>query len=340
MNIFKLALAKGAQPSEGAAIMICVKHRTGLQIKIPALMFAIASVSACSSAPTGLTAGGPTPSHAPQNYETLTSTAAVTSTLGGSVLNGGIDPVTHAFVVAVSSSPLTGSLTHDTGSVTMNDGTYLFVDNNGPDINGNLADGTGATALYRLGDIGVSFGTYDYVDLVGMYYTIAGVNYGPIGVVGMITDSGDLPVAGSAAYMGEAFANWGAVGGTSVADQIKFENGASTVNVNFAASTAGVTLNNFSNISDGAGAVVSVVNTPFDEVQGTGMAISGAHFSGGAWVTLKGGVVVNVVGAGVTTTSDGTFFGYDPSISAPDEVGGVAYIDGSTANVVGLYLAD
>lgn len=316
------------------------KHYKFFQKKLPLLVLAIASVAACSSAPVGLTAGGPTPSHTPQTYETMASTAAVTSTLGGSVLNGGNDPVTHAQVVAITASPLTGSLAHSTGSISINDGTYLFVDASGADIHGNLADGTGATALFGLGDIGPSFGTYDYVKLVGMNYTKTGVNYVDLGLVGVVTESTDLPVSGNASYTGQAFSQETTPSGATFTLHSLFENGTSTINVNFAAGTADVTLNNFAKITDGVGAVIPVAIAPYDELRGTGMVISGAHFNGGAWVTVKGGAVVNVVGAGATSTSHGTFFGYDPNISAPDEVGGVVYIDGSSANVVGLYLAD
>jgi hypothetical protein len=74
-----------------------------------------------------------------------------------------------------------------------------------------------------------------------------------------------------------------------------------------------------------------------DEMRGTGITISGAHFTGGSWVTMKGGSVVNVVGASPTSTSNGTFFGYDPSISAPAEVAGVVVLSGSTASLLGFY---
>ena len=85
---------------------------------------------------------------------------------------------------------------------------------------------------------------------------------------------------------------------------------------------------------------VTAAAAPFDTVQGTGLTISGARFSGGSWVTIKGGVPVSVTGSNTTATANGTFFGYDPTISAPDELGGVFFINGGTAFITGVFIAD
>ncbi len=291
---------------------------------------ALAALSACATAPTGLTgptAGGPS-SHTPQNYEVLASTAASSSALGGSTAIGESGTIGGWFgsLTSVSSS---GSIAHDSGRLELDDGTYLFIDADGPDASGNVSDGAGgATGLV----LPILSTTYTYVTDYGLTYTVNGTRYDVIGVAGIVTSAPDMPSGGSATYSGEAFAS--SLDATTVATSNDFYlyNGVSTVDVNFGAGTATVNLDAFTTKA-GTG------TQTFDQIQGTGIVISGAHFTGGTWVTMQGGVAVNAVGASVSTTSNGTFFGYDASISAPAEVGGVVSIVGSTDVITGLYIA-
>lgn len=302
--------------------------------KLAPALLAVSSVAACTTAPatptTGFDAGGPS-SHVAERYETTSSTAASTSTLGGSV-------VKISFASAVSGadwsvSAVSGSITHDTGRIELNDGTFLFVDADGADAFDEYDNGSGAT-----GNIPATFtGTYQYVMPYTLSYAVSTTTYVTSGIAGMVTATTDMPSGGSASYAGEANVIVRPL--TAAGANFGFTGGTSTVAVDFAAGTANVTLASFANITDAAGAVTPTA-APFDTVQGNGLVISGAQFTGGNWVTVKGGVVVNITGANATAISSGTFFGYDPSISAPDEVGGVFVIEGGSAVVTGSYIAD
>lgn len=149
-----------------------------------------------------------------------------------------------------------------------------------------------------------------------------------------------MPVAGSATYNGVAISAISNYAPADFANDLYLDDGQSTVVVNFASGMANVTLGNFTRITDSFGAAVAPASAVINGLEGTGMVISGTHFSGGSWVTVKDGIPVNVAGAGQTSTGSGTFFGYDPSMSAPDEVAGTVIIDGTTANVIALYIAD
>lgn len=322
--------------------MVYFKELRSRNVLKLATAMAFASVSGCTTttgpAATGPTAGGPS-SHTPQNYETLTSTAATTSVLGGSAILARVDMSTEALLGATAAAT-TGSTTHSTGSITLNDGTYLFIDADGPDALGGLADGQGATGELGTQTFLTDLGTYDYVTPYRVSYMSGGERIVSVGVAGMITESSDMPIAGSASYSGAAAAQLLNNDTANYANDLFLDNGISTVSVDFSAGTADVTLGSFADITDGNANPLTAATAVFDELLGTGLLISGSHFTGGSWVTVSQGVVVNVVGAGETAISDGTFFGYDPSISAPDEVGGVVFIDGGTATVFGVYLAD
>ncbi len=296
---------------------------------IPTVL-AAATLSACA-ATTPLprpTAGAPS-SHAPQNYEPLASTVATRSTLGGSVLRwpaGSTRP---------DSVSLTGDRVGDTGRTALNDGTYLFVYHHGTLPSGSVSDSAGAYGTY--GDNRFA-GTYDYVRTYNINYTTTTGAGGFTGFAGVITALSDTPNGGSASYSGEVaidkFSN------SATPDTVYFNRGTSTVNVDFAAGTVDVDLGSFLAYTNGDNTPITAAAAPFDQVTGTGMTISGAQFTGGSWVTLKGGVVQDVVGANRISNSNGTFFGYDPTISAPDEVAGVFVINGDTAIVTGRYIAD
>ena len=294
---------------------------------LPALL-AVSSVAACSTG-SSFTAGAPS-AHKAQNYETTTSTATSTSRLGGAVIRKSFNLATGASTRGLAT--ITGSLTHNTGRLELNDGLYLFIDPDGPDASNVIR-----TAANDNGNVGQRIsGTYQYVIPYDLGYSIGRTSYGNQGVAGIITASTDMPSAGIAHYTGEAYMNM--LPASLVGTGYNFESGTSNVDVDFAAGTANVALGSFA-VSDGTNPVTAAA-APFDTVRGSGLAISGAQFSGGSWVTVKGGIAVNVTGSSTTATSNGTFFGYDPTISAPDELGGVVYIHGDTAFITGVFIAD
>ena len=230
-----------------------------------------------------------------------------------------------------------GTFTHDTGGINLVDGTFLFVDPNGPESDGYILDGGND------GYIGNQIsGSYDYVFQFDVCCGPDPTYNSHLGVAGISTAAADMPVAGSASYTGEASARIYHLYPTlaSGGSFHFFDNGVSQIDVDFASGSASVSMTNFANISDSVGSVLTSATAPFDQIQGSGLVIQGSHMVGGNWVTMSGGAVVNVVGANPVTSADGTFFGYDPSISAPDEVGGVIFIGGSDSNVTGIYVAD
>lgn len=297
---------------------------------IPTVL-AVATLSACAStAPlTRPTAGAPS-SHAPQNYEPLASTVATRSTLGGSVLRW---PVGSARQEPVS---LTGDRVGDTGRTKLNDGVYLFVYKHGVNTIGNVVDLAGAYGTF--GDNRFS-GTYDYVRPYNIRYTTTAGTGGFTGFAGVITDLSDTPNAGNASYSGNVFIDKYDQGGTN-ATTVRYTRGTSTIDVDFSAGTANVDLHSFLAVENGFGIPILPASAPFDQVKGTGMTINGAQFTGGYWATYKGGNWIDIVGTNPTSNSSSTFFGYDPTISAPDEVAGVFVINGDTAIVTGQYIAD
>jgi len=314
--------------------VIGLKQSFNLRL-IPAIL-GVATLSACAATtspplPRPTAAGAPS-SHTPQNYEPLTSTVATRSTLGGSVLSwpaGSTRP---------NSVSLTGLRDGDTGHTEISDGTYLFVYKHGTGATGPtspISDGNGAYGT--VGDNRFA-GTYDYVRSYNINYGPAANRSGFTGFAGVITALSDTPIGGNASYTGEVaidkFAN------SATPSTVYFNRGTSTVDVDFSAGTANVVLGSFLAYTDGNNIPIAAAAAPFDQVKGTGMTISGAQFTGGYWATFQGGNWVDVVGANPTSNSSGTFFGYDPTISAPDEVAGVFVINGDAAIITGRYVAD
>lgn len=113
-----------------------------ISTKSSTLLLAIASLSACTSAPSGPAAGAPS-GHTPQSYEKLSSTAAVTSTMGGSALRG---TITGGGISNLSTPEVTGSMNFGTGRLELDDGIYLFVDADGPNVGGAVNDFPGGAS--------------------------------------------------------------------------------------------------------------------------------------------------------------------------------------------------
>ncbi len=83
----------------------------------------------------------------------------------------------------------------------------------------------------------------------------------------------------------------------------------------------------------------------FDEVRLSGMTISGNQLTGGVVSFYRGGTLqtnARIIGnaSGSFMLQGGTFFGYDPTISAPDEVGGVVALSGTAGKLDMVFLAD
>ncbi len=268
-------------------------------------------------------------------YQTTTSTAAVTSPLGGSALRLTIGGVSGE-IEALEAVRVGGSLTHNTGRIEIGDGTYLLIDPDGFDAQGRLTDGTANGQRVDGAGLALFSGTYAYVIPFVIDYEFAiSTDYLSLGgTIGIVTRASDVPQAGTAQYTGDAFAQ---VETTDRSTEFLLANGISIVDVDFAAGSVDVTMGLFGLVNGIAGPPTA---SPVDTISGTGMTIVGASFSGGTWVTLKDGVVVDFTGPGTVGAAGGDFFGYDPSISGPDEVGGVIVMDGSNGHVYGIFVAD
>ncbi len=261
------------------------------------------ALSACTSAP---------------SYQTLPGTGSSTSSLGGAALKA-VASATPQLI-----APLTGSINRATGAVALNDaGGVPFLDPNGFDTNGNLVSSGNVGSRLDSGGTGDFSNTYAYIIPIQYIYTVGGVPSTLTGTVGIETRGADIPTRGSAQYVGEAIGGYTPTGGLAQ----NLANGTTIVDVNFGAAQVDVTMGFVS-----TGAV--------DAIQGTGMQIVGTSFSGGSWAAYKNGALAPVTGLGSSTSSIGDFYGYDSSISGPDEVAGVVLISGPNGSVYGMYLAD
>lgn len=266
-------------------------------------------------------------------YETITSTAATTSTLSGTavqltIANAGAGPIT-----GLNMAEITGSVTHNTGRIAVFDGTYLLVDPNGFDINGEATDGVVTGVRLDAAGSNLFTRTYDYVIPFEYSYSAGANLIAPVGTAGIVTRASDVRISGAAQYTGEAFTR---VLSTNGVTDFALSQGISIVDVDFAAGSVDVTMGFFGYVQQNGSATV----LPIDAVSGQGMTIVGASFVGGTWVTLKNGIGVPFTGANTTTAAGGNFYGYDASISAPDEVGGVIMMDGASGRIFGIFIAD
>lgn len=262
--------------------------------------------------------GSDTPS-----YETLNSTAAKTSTLGGVAIrsngaSGALDVVTTS-----------GTMTHNTGNTTITDGTYSLTDADGFNGGTTLTDGT--STITADGTQGFT-GTYEYVTAYEQSYTSGGTTYVSTGVGGVITNASDVPTNGNATYTGEAS---GLV--VTATQGFDLNGGTSNVTADFASGTVNATLTGFTAIDQATG---TAAIAPIDTITATGMTLSGNGFSGGTITTTNAGTAVDVTGANTASTAQGAFFGYDASNSAPDEVGGAILLQGDDGIVAGGFIAD
>lgn len=277
-------------------------------------------LAACTS---GTSVG--TQSTAPRNdpvYQTLSSDAAVTSTLGGVALKLRENPD------EVTLSASSGTLTHSSGATTLDDGTYRLTDPDGFAINGLMTDGV--SALISTPANGFR-GNYDYARVYNQGYVVRGVPYSATGVYGVVTAGADMPTSGTAIYRGEAEGSFAT--GTELFD---LDDGTSTVTANFGSGAVTVDAEGFEAVSRSTG---RAADAGFDAVRIEGMRITGNGFSGGTITTRKDGRAVDVTGARRQSAAQGRFFGMTTT-GRPDEVGGIAYLRGSTGAVTTIFLAD
>ena len=85
---------------------------------------------------------------------------------------------------------------------------------------------------------------------------------------------------------------------------------------------------------------VVISNPLVDSISVTDMAIIGSSLVGGTVEARLGQASVALGGPDPTSDAQGNFFGYDAAIGGPDEVGGVAYLEGSGDLVFGIFTAD
>ncbi len=272
---------------------------------IPSILITVI-LTACSSSST----------NSPQ-YETLTSNADTTSTLGGvSTLKRG--------EISLSVTETSGELQHNNSMTSFTGGGYSI--NAAVPNDGILRDGN--TVLVDITDFQVS-NSYDYVQTIiaGVVQPDGSLNTNEgflLGVHGIITSIADVPAPNSgqsATYNGEAFGNYSPLSGGG---ETNLTNGAASITANFDSGTVDVNLSNFTSVGNG-----------IDTVNIANMEIDGNTFTGGD---------VTITGANTNfefiEESAGAFFGYDNAISAPDEVGGVYLGVGEDGVLLLQYVAD
>ena len=298
------------------------------------LLTVSAFISACSSTTGPTTPGQPPSGTAYRELADRAATGVSASDLGG---------------VELSSNALldlTGTLTHATGRTVLSDSVYSIEDLNGPDAGGQLTD-VSATFVFNLYKTNPGAGptindrfpyaSYQYVTAYeGGYNTSPTTSVDAIGVYGIVTQTADIPSAGTASYSGQASGSF-----VNSAYSADLQNGASSVSANFSSGQTSVTLKNFTAIDVITGNVVP--STVFDEVRLVNMGITGNGFAGGTAEFYKNGAAVSassLFGSGATGAQGGNFFGYDTSIGAPDEVGGIAFQTGSIGTLKLVFLAD
>ena len=272
-------------------------------------LFAILAISACGGS--DATTTPPT-----NNYQTLNSTAATTSSLTGTAAKG------NATTGIVTLSPVSGSLTHNTGRLEINDGTYVLVDADGVDANGVATDGT---SILTSGSSQGFSGTYAYVVPYEQKYVSNGDSYTVPGFYGIGTTSADMnATTAQVVYNGEARG----VVGTSASSNV-LTNGNSIIVANFGTDKVDVTMSGFASNS-----------SPIDTISVVGIDLNGNRFTGGTFSTSKNGTAVNVTGANTTSSANGNFFGVNSAGTLPDEVAGIAVSQGDSGLVVGAFISD
>lgn len=276
----------------------------------------LARFATCTSILLALSACGGTTIE--EMYPEFLEGANTTSEMGGSALRVNLD------TEAVETVRLTGSINHNSGALTVSDDQYSLVDPDGFDTDLIATDKDAALGLLVHAD---ALNDYEYASVFEEIYTVDGVDYYLIGVGGIVTQEADMPTSGVAFYTGDA-------GGLGVDSLGTFElaNGAADLTAYFG----------------GAGQVDLVISglmgydsstNPWNAggIEITGMTIDGNTFTGG--VANEQFEQINV-GSDVDVFVDGTFFGFDDGIDAPDEVGGIILLTSTDAEIYLDFLAE
>ncbi|WP_322890618.1 MULTISPECIES: hypothetical protein [unclassified Yoonia] len=221
---------------------------------------------------------------------------------------------------------MSGTKDRSSRATLVSDGIYDLVDQDGFDSAARITDGLSSISLR------MSHANYTAVRNFNQTYAVDGVTFDSTGVLGIVTRPTDIPTEGLATYRGEAeVIIVTAYVGVSLQGQSKIvASFADFGNVN-------VTMNSFAAIDMMTGTRTSA---PVDTITISNMVISNNRFSGGTVATSQNGTSVFLTGANTTTVSEGVFFGFDPALSGPDEVGGMILMQGDSGIVMGSFLAD
>lgn len=267
----------------------------------------------------------PPPPPPASEYETIYSAAAVTSDLSG--VGFGI-PQTGQEANTIPLLAVSGSVRHDVGPLSLDDGQYAFtgtmryIDPDDPDQGVYFSDGNGGFYFLSAFD----GGTFDYVLRYDGQYKIGAETYSSEGVAGIVTAESDVPSTGTADYTGVAFGSGATVSGGS----FELLSGNAAVTVDFLGGTVSLTADGFSDIG-----------APVDELLVTGAVIDGVSFGGGTISLLNDGSSAEaILGANVQSQFGGSFFGYDDTLDIPDELGGIALKAGDDGYVALYFAAD
>ena len=288
------------------------------------LQFIVFFLAACGSsdipttATTSTTAATHTAAAAP-SYLSLTDEGAKTSVLGGFMW--GYNDTNSTLV---GPETIRGTLNHQSGGATVDDGVYRLADNDGFDENWKLTDGVSTLSV---SDIFPN--QYQYVKPYELNYVApSGASYSTGGFLGIITSPDDVPSFGIAVYEGDAAGQF---------DYTMLTNGKSRVVANFYSGTVDVELSNFSaEFFDGTS-----TTSPIDTLSASQLRIVGNTFVGGeAIVIMKDGVQVNLTGTPIHYIAQGNFYGFDTSHSAPSEVAGGISLESEYSVVKGAFIAD
>ena len=277
----------------------------------------------------GCGGGATTPDDPPpppaNDYKTIYSEAAATSNLRG--VGFGI-PQTGQEANEIPLLVVSGSVRHDVGPLSLDDGQYAFtgtmydVDPDDPDQGVYFSDGNGGVFFLSAFD----GATFDYVLRYYGEYQIGAETYSSEGVAGIVTADADVPSSGTADYSGVAFGSGATVSGGS----FELLSGDAAATVNFLDGTLSLIADGFSD-----------VGAPVDEVQVTGALIGGASFGGGTILLLNDGSSADdILGGNVQSQFGGSFYGYDDTLDIPDELGGMLLKAGDDGYIALYFAAD
>ena len=260
-----------------------------------------------------LAACGGSATTTPTVYQAFAGTDASNSVIGG---NG----IKNSQLVTLS-----GDYQHDSGALTVTDGTYTLTDSDGFDADDVAKDGVSTLRANTS-----SFaGTYEFARPF-VQSNAGGADV--FGVLGLETAASDMPQSITATYVGEA---------TGVIDTgsqgFTLSDGTSHIVANFDIGTVNVTMSDF-NIVDVF--TEASVTGPIDEISITGMLISGNTFRNGTITTRLNGATVDLIGNNAQRNAAGSFLGITSDGTRPDEVGGAVLLQGDSGLVNGLFVAN